>query len=356
MSDLHLQYDIANLNDIDGIVDCVKNLPHLRLFTVNAVKNIVRWRFFDCPISTKPLMLVCRHENSIVGTVGFFLALFEKQGRVITVACPSYVYVKPEYRRNGIYTKLLKYAYNVYFDDFHFILATENVAVGSIVQKKTGFKPFGIQEHYRKLQLFPALKYLFSKAFTPKSVIDDVNSQFVKPSKTFITDKEKILEVYEELTNHFCSVSTDETLIPYRTRDYMQWRINHPARQYVLVPYYQNSQIQSAILCSISHRDVDIVDYIYCNDDYFSQNLDILLMSVRKARIVMYTSYTEEKYKTELQKKRFSNRDIWSLFSKQPEIPNMFYPMGKDRLYDNYSDEQLNELKIQLNGLAIDVI
>ena len=356
MSDLHLQFDISNVNDIDGIVDCVKNLPHLQLFTHDAVKNIVRWRFFECPITTKTLMLVCRHEDTVVGTVGFFPALFEKKDRVITVACPAYVYVKPEYRRQGIYTKLLKYSYSVYFNDFHFILATENVVAGSIVQEKAGFKPFGVQEDYRKYQWFPLFKYLFSKTFFPNSIINDVNNQFVKSSKTCITENEKILDVYEELTNHFSLVSTDETLIPYRTREYMQWRINHPARQYVLVPNYQNSQIQSAILCSISHRDVDIVDFICRDGDCFPQNLDILLKNVRKARIVMYTSYTEEKYKTALQKKRFSSQNIWSLFSKQPVIPNMFYPMGKDHLYDNYSDEQLNELKIQLNGLAIDVI
>ncbi|MBR5709365.1 MAG: GNAT family N-acetyltransferase [Thermoguttaceae bacterium] len=355
MNDLPLQYDIANLNDIDGIVDCVKNLTHLHYFTAEAVKSIVRWRFFDCPLLSKPLMLVCRHDNDIVGTLGYFPALFESKGRAITVACPSYVYVKPEYRRQGIYTELLKYSYRFYFNDLHFILATENVAVGSVVQEKAGFWPFGIKERCRRIQWLPMLRYMFLKAISPNCLINEVNNQLVKPSRAIITDKEKILDVYEELTNHFQFESSDEILIPYRTRDYMQWRINHPARQYVLVPYFQKNQIQSAFLCSISHRNVDIVDFISSNDDNFPKNLNILIKKIHFPRIVIYTAYTKEKYKTTLLKKRFSNRDIWSKFKKPRRIPNMFYPMGKDHLYENFAEEQLNSLQIQLNGLAIDV-
>lgn len=222
------------------------------------------WRYQDNPFSKSPLIVICVYEEQVIGVLGHMVQKVTINDSVENVCIPVDGIVLSEYRRFGVYSRMLEegvklvmslmpvYAFKLYFN------ASSNVrsAIGLL---NLGWKLLGPKMYMTKISVINILK---SRMFEPSCAFRTSRFRKKKSDFTFEVSNEIRFEDLERIEyKKVCPVSI------LHDREFFAWRYSCPRENYHFVYLYKDSVLVSyLVICKGSKYQYSIEEY-GCKDN-----------------------------------------------------------------------------------------
>ncbi len=219
-----------------------------------------KWKYIDNPCTDDILYFTAIDEpkQKVVGVLGFLILQYNLNGKTINLATISDGVIHADYRRMGIYEKLIRYGMNFIREnhDVFFCNATSGNYPANQGLIKMGSIPIAQKKIYYKSSLYPYYRhkhddYAFSCATE------------ARPGEMAALCKKK---------------QNNAVLSLNKTSEFLSWRYSNPLPQYGYVYAYKGNDLVAFVsYYKISDHRHFILDYEYCEKDIFRSLIKFLM-------------------------------------------------------------------------------
>ena len=233
-----------------------------------------KWKYIDNPMFNDNYIYGAKVNGKLVGLRPFMLFNLKHETKVFNAAQPCDTVVEPDYRGQGIFTKLTKYAINEMKKEFQLFFNFPNFNSMPGYLKMGWDKTVLIDEGFA-FKNFPELVkkksgnsffYLGSSIYNIfMTKLDKVIRELSKDSNINIIDnEERFTDEFEDLWNK----NIKSRIRVYRPREYLNWRYcARPDKDYKIWTLRDGDKLKAYIITSDSDRwkvaEGQIVDFQY---------------------------------------------------------------------------------------------
>jgi len=313
--------------DYHQVIDMLSNI--WKCSREKAELNFI-WKYDRNPISKKVFRFVVLDNEKVIGFRGFFLNKIESNSESFESLSPSDMFIKKEFRRQGLFRKLTSYSMEEISKDnkvkFFLNLSSNQYSVPGYI--KMGWK------------VLSGKKMVYSKSFSGLLEGKWLDKLMASPLRYFINLSDyysfflhsKSANGYIEITRsvkekEMSKLSNLQTFNKFhivKNIDYYSWRLNNPLEKYYNVYYRDNN---SKINCFMTlkkgiYNDFIIVNYGFSHVSKFQELLKSFYSKIKINYIRTYGF--------------FSDKDIKKVFMNSNFYSNSFLKKINPR-YDNVS-------------------
>lgn len=296
-----LEYRVGDINTIDQQAKLFNNT-----FNQHASVNAWKRKHIDNPLSGKCTVMCAFDEDKVVGINGFLPMDYEYKGTILHVVQSCDTAVDPNYRGQGIFTKMIAKAQEYFKDEgFDAVVGFPNQNSYPGFTKKLGW----VEKHRTMKYFYPNTIKSVAKNMLDKNMPAILNpladiwrgmfcTRYLVKSSGYTIEKKTSIDVSEYL-----ALFDNEKIHISMTQEFMNWKLSAGYCLYTAKDKSEN------VVCKLL-----VCDY-FVDDDYIRGN--ILVLQRDKATMESFRIGASMILK-ELSKKY----DILSVWEQDDEIVN----------------------------------
>ncbi len=301
-----------------------------------------KWKYLDNPYTDKPLALIAKHKNNIVGFKGLFITKWEIADQQLFLVCASDGKIHPDHRRKGLYSSLTNYhlqqldtsEYNAYIETSGNINATK-------ASLKLGWKPLAPRIYPRKTTFTNVMMMYLKKKLgfnLQRNNITFGTYNNIEISKSCHYKDIIKLEHTINNNNNVLQLVKDET--------FYKWRFGSERRNYMFYYYYEQGELKAYIIVLVEEYNIaKIIDYAFVKKQYISSLLTHIIKNNHFNIISILEISLNDELKEILRRMNFSANDLFSIFIKEEENLQITIRPVKNEYKQN--DWKINTLDIR---------
>jgi len=260
------------------------------------------WKFETNPYTKIPLCYIALDNEMVIGHTGYVIQKYQVGGKEYSFSSPSHVVVHPEYRRKGVFSKIIEFSSKdlVINSDINLILAPYPNKASAAAVLKCGYESIGKTDYMYKLSFFNILK----------STLKSPNIQ------TPITiDKNRFkIEITSELRAQDISLlmnkSREENKISnVRDRKFYEWRFSEPFKDYIFAYCTKDDGLVGYV--GLNNKNSIIMEYGYLKTSYIEELIRETFDNLSPPYMSVYTFTRSEKERKILSRSGFRDKNDW---------------------------------------------
>ena len=294
---------------------CYGDVPLFKGGKYPSLKEL-EWRYLKCPIKSKIFVAEDIEKRIIVGIRPILLKKIKVNDSEGLGAQFMDVMVHPAYRGRGIFTKLMKMAYDY--------LKKENILVAYTFPNRNSYPAYKKVTDWQELSFFKVFVNIQNIFWSPKLEVDqDVNIETIENFDERVNLLlEKFLNLYD--------------ICIYRTSEYLNWRfIRRPDVEYKIISVNRGEKLVGyAVLRTrkLFTSKVGLIIELVCDPEYYNVFEMLIKHSLKEfknlgVKWVLFFNFSNKNFEVLLRKNHFFQ---FSLFQNIRKIPLVIKPISKD--------------------------
>ena len=310
------------------------------------VSEYFKWRYEANPYAKFPLIILCVHAERVIGVLGHMVQRLLIKGQTQNVCVPVDGYVMSDYRRYGVYSRMLEGGVKLIESliqeyDFKFYFNASSNMRSAIGLVNLGWKLLGPKMYMTKMS---PKNILFERLC--KSAQDIRIVSFKKAQAGYI------LEVSNEFRDDIVklnAINSNSPICVLHDKVFYEWKYSYQKNNYQFVYLYKGSILVGyMVICKGSKYQYSIEEYSYT--DIASLKL-MLTRIVRHMRIPIFRLFYLQQNKQEMRALTslgFVTERLWilKLFNKSRSSV-YFRHINDNKNATDYIQNEVNTLDVK---------
>ena len=272
----------------EGVLDLLSY--HWNGLNAEERKKRFEWRYEKNPYTESPLCFVALDGEKVVGHRGFVVQKFRLREKDWLFCTPADSVVHPDYRRQGIFSNLIKFSKKelISNSNIDLILSLSANKASTEATLKAGYEPVGQREKMHYISPFRLLKNRL-KSNDLEIPISIENKDFKIEINNELRVK-KISSIMDEFKN-------EDQISNVKDKEFYEWRFSNPLKDYVFGYCTKKDELVGYVALDItSEKIISLLEYGYKDLSYFEELLKTI---IKKLPVPIITAYVFTRPKKE---------------------------------------------------------
>lgn len=253
-------------------------------------QRLFEWRYESNPYLKSPFIYLAFDEEKIIGFRAFVIQKFTIKDNHFFLGTPADAVVHPQYRRQGLFSKLTKFAIDDMYknSDVRFLVSLSANSASEAGNVKLNFIPIGKRKYIFRISAFNILKNNFSNIVVQNREIDlgdEINIEISKDLRS---------EEITKLMNNFIDRNKIKNV---RDDKFYDWVFRSSHQDYIYA-YYKKNDVLLGYMCLEKKNRLlySLVEYGYTQQYIMEQLIKVVSkeLSIPLLRLYIFTKDENE--------------------------------------------------------------